>query len=233
MPAVRRLFVLAAVWALPASAGVQVPLDVGVGPAGVWWYGPLLDNRGAVPHFALMLNVHAVIDKGWVEEHRDAIPPKYQKMADQITELRIGPSIFIPQTVVVSPAFDALGGVGMYGATWAPLGLTLISTGQKSPREWNKSRGRFFLDASLLLTLLAIHSTRDEFPFTFFARPGLQLRAAMQIAATERFLVSFGFSDRAEARTSHDRPHPQQPLRLHVAAGPPNVASCAHRAFPA
>lgn len=189
---VRRLLLLAVVWATPALAGVKVPADVGVGPAGFWWYGPLLDNRGAVPHFALMLNVHAVIDKYWIEEHRDAIPPKYQKMADSVTEVRIGASLFIPQTLFISPAIDVLGGVGMYGATWAPLGLTLISTGQKSPREWNKSRGRFYLDASVLLTLLAIHSIRDEFPFTFFARPGLQLKATIQLAATERFLVSFG-----------------------------------------
>jgi hypothetical protein len=190
---VRRLLLLvAAMWALPAAAGVMVPVDVGFGPAGYWFYGPLLDNRGAVPHFALMINVHAVIDKAWIDEHRDAIPPKYQKMAAGITEVRIGPSLFIPQTLYISPAIDALGGVGMYGATWAPLGLTLISTGQKDPRAWNKSRGRFSLDASLLLTFLVIHSYVPEIPLTFFFRPGLQLQATFQIAATERFLISLG-----------------------------------------
>lgn len=189
----RRLPVLfALLCALPALAGVKVPVDVGFGPAGYWFYGPLLDNRGAVPHFALMLNVHAVIDKAWIDENRSAIPPKYQKMAEGITEVRLGPSIFIPQTLYISPAIDALGGVGLYGATWAPLGLTLISTGQKEARAWNKSRGRFYLDAQLLLTLLFIHSNRPEIPFTVFARPGLQLTATFQIAATERFLISLG-----------------------------------------
>jgi hypothetical protein len=188
----RRLGLLAALWALPAVAGVQVPADVGFGPAGYWFYGPLLDNRGAVPHFALMINVYAVIDKAWIDEHHDVIPPKYQKMAGSITEVHIGPSIFIPQTIFISPAIDALGGVGMYGLTWAPLGLTLIRTGQKDAHAWNKSRGSFALDASLLLTLLLIHSNRPEIPLTFFARPGLQLQATFQIAATERFLISLG-----------------------------------------
>jgi hypothetical protein len=189
---VRVLFCAALVWAVPAAAGVKVPVDVGFGPAGFWFHGPLLDNRGAVPHFALMINVHAVIDKAWIEENRSAIPARYQKMADGITEVRIGPSIFIPSVLYLSPKVGALGGVGMYGATWTPIGLTLLSGGQKSARDWNKSRGRFHLDASLVLTYLFIHSDLPAIPTTHFIRPGLQLEATAQVTATERFLVSLG-----------------------------------------
>lgn len=192
MPHVRALLFVALCWAVPAVAGPKVPVDVGFGPAGYWFYGPLLDNRGAVPHFALMINVHAVIDKAWIEENRGSIPAKYQKMADGITEVRIGPSIFIPSTLYISPKVDALGGVGLYGVTWTPIGLTLFSSGQKSARDWNKSRGRFYLDASLLLTYLFIHSDLPAIPTTHFLRPGLQLKATAQITATEHFLISLG-----------------------------------------
>jgi hypothetical protein len=192
MDHVRRLLFAAVLWALPAAAGVKVPVDVGLGPAGFWFFGPLLENRGAVPHFALMLNVHAVIDRAWIEENRGAIPARYQKAADGVSEVRIGPSLFIPSTIYLSPKLDALGGVGMYGATWAPFGLTLWSSGQRAARDWNKSRGRFYLDASVLLTYLFIHSDLSSIPTTHFLRPGLQLTATAQIAITERFLVSLG-----------------------------------------
>lgn len=188
----RRLVFLVVLWALPAVAGVKVPADVGFGPAGYWFYGPLLENRGAVPHFALTFNIHAVIDKAWVEENRGAIPPRYQKLADGISEVRIGPSIFIPSTLYISPKVDALGGVGLYGVTWTPVGLTLVNTGQKSARDWNKSRGRFYLDAQLLLTYLFIHSDLAGIPTTHFIRPGLQVKATAQINVTERFLISLG-----------------------------------------
>lgn len=188
----RRLVFLVVLWALPAVAGIQVPADVGFGPAGYWFYGPLLENRGAVPHFALTFNIHAVIDKAWVEENRGAIPPRYQKLADGINEVRIGPSIFIPSTLYISPKVDALGGVGLYGVTWTPVGLTLVNTGQKSARDWNKSRGRFYLDAQLLLTYLFIHSDLAGIPTTHFIRPGLQVKATAQISVTQRFLISLG-----------------------------------------
>lgn len=176
----------------PALAGIKVPADVGVGPAGFWFAGPLFENRGWIPHFAITLNVHAVIDKDWVQENYASIPPKYRSMADSVNEVRIGPSIFIPQTIYISPKLDALGGAGMYGATWAPLGLTLINTGQKSARDWNRSRGRFYLDAQLLLTYLFIHSDFPGIPATHFVRPGLQLRATLQFNVTEKLLISLG-----------------------------------------
>jgi hypothetical protein len=191
---VRPLCALLVVLALPARAGVTVPADLGIGPEGVWFFGPLTDNRGAVPHFALSFNLHAVIDKEWIEANQHVIPQQYKRMASGIEELRIGASIFIPSRLYISPPIDALGGTGMFGATWSPLGLTLLSTGQKSSRDWNKSRGRFILDTHLLLTYLFVFNTlgRQDVPTTHFLRPGLELKATILIAATERFLVSLG-----------------------------------------
>lgn len=197
---VLRRLVLGVVLALssPAFAGkVTVPADFGIGPEAVWFYGPLLDNRGAVPHFALAFNLYAIIDKDWINENRDRIPSNYRGQADKITELKIGPSIFIPSTLFISPSIDALNGVGLFGATWKPLGLTLISTGQKSERSWNQSRGRFTLEGNLLLTAMYLYSNINGvelagIPKTFFLRPGVELQTTLLLNVTRTFLISIG-----------------------------------------
>lgn len=172
--------------AAASAATVEVPVDVGVGPAGFWFVGPLLDARGAVPHFALRLNAEAVIDDVWVSQHRNSIPKKYRSMADGVREVRIGASIFIPSTLYISPGGGALGPAGVYGATWAPLGLTLFRAGGREKPV------RFSADASLLLTYLFIHGDGQVIPTTHFIRPGLELQATTVVAATERFLISLG-----------------------------------------
>lgn len=179
-------------WASPALA-VKVPGDVGLGPAGFWFFGPLTANRGAVPHFGLAFDLQAIIDRDWIEANQSSIPAKYRGMADKVTELKIGASIFIPSTLYISPPIDALGSVGMFGATWAPLGLTLVTTGQRSAKEWNKSRGRLSIDAHLLLTYLFVFNTAGyAIPSTHFLRPGVQLRSTILLNVTDRFLIGLG-----------------------------------------
>jgi hypothetical protein len=177
-----------------ALASVTVPADLGIGPEGVWFFGPLVANRGAVPHFALSFNLHAVIDRAWIQQNQHAIPASYRGMADRVNEVKIGPSIFIPSRLYISPPIDALGGTGMFGVSWTPIGLTLVSTGQKDTSAWNKSRGRLVIDSSLLLTYLFVFNTLGlEFvPPTHFFRPGLELKLTTIISVTKSFLISLG-----------------------------------------
>lgn len=189
-----RSLLLMTLVSLPAfAAKVTVPGDVGIGPAGFWFFGPLTNNRGAVPHFGLAFDLAAIIDKDWIEENRDSIPSQYRSMADRVNEVKIGPSLFIPSTLYISPPFDALGSTGMFGATWTPIGLTLVSTGQKSRHEWNKSRGRFIIDGHLLLTYIFVFNTGGyAIPTTHFLRPGIQLRTTILLNVTDRFLIGLG-----------------------------------------
>ncbi len=188
----RAVVVLCTLLSLTSHAGVTVPADLGIGPEALWFPGPLLDNRGALPHFALAFNLYAIIDQQTVKQNWDRIPPKYRGLAAGVTEAHVGPSIFIPQTLIISPKVAELGGVGMYGATWAPLGLTLLSNPPPDPREWNKSRGRYSLDANVLLTYLFIHSDFADIPPTHFLRPGLELKLTLLLSLSEKVLVSFG-----------------------------------------
>jgi len=174
------------------AAKVTVPADVGVGPAGYWFSGPLLDNRGAIPHFALRFNLYAVIDQDTIQANRDRIPPKYRAMAKDVTELHVGPSIFIPSALYISPKVDALNGVGMFGVSWTPIGLMLLRTGGGSARDWNRKGGRFYLDAHLLLTYLYIYSDFTAIPPTHFIRPGVELTATLELDVSKNVLVSLG-----------------------------------------
>ncbi len=193
----RRLALMMMVWATPALAGITVPLEISVGPAGYWFVGPLLDNRGAVPHFGLQFDIAAIIDKELIQANFERIPPKYRAMASGVSEARIGPSIFIPSALIISPRVDALGGVGMYGISWTPFGLTLVSTDKSDKNDWNQKRGRFFLNAELLLTYLFIHSDLPQVPVTHFLRPGVQLEATLLFTISKNFLISLNFGAQA------------------------------------
>lgn len=189
----RRLFVLISLWALPSFA-VVVPADLGIGPSAFWFFGPLTDNRGGTPHFALAFDLAAVIDRDWILDHPQSIPPQYRGMADKVTQLRVGPSFFIPSTLYVSPPIDPLGSVGLFGASWTPLGLTLINVGQKSARLWKQTPVRFMVDTELLLTALVIFNTQGYagIPTTFFLRPGAQLKVQTLINLSEDVLLGIG-----------------------------------------
>ncbi len=192
----------AALASLPARAAVvTVPFDVGVGPAPQIVSGPVA--RDQTVHLALRLSMAAVIDRETIARNRGRIPPKYRAMASKVSEVRIRPSVFIPDTILVSPAF---GGTGLYGATWSFLGvgLPLIDRGPV----------RLRLGAEILLTLAFLHSStlrglNDEaVPFALFLRPGVGLSAEVEIRLSRRFFLSFGWRSAV---------HVPQVLRTNVA----------------
>ncbi|MBX7097184.1 MAG: hypothetical protein K1X89_05710 [Myxococcaceae bacterium] len=190
---VRVVAVLAALLSAPAFAGIEVPVDVSAGPMGTWFFGPPQQVRGAVPHFGLLFDVKAIVDHQLIEKNIDRVPAQYRGMAQGIKELRISPSIFIPRYLYISPKLDAFGGVGMYGITWRPFGLTLFSTGGGSAHGWGqRPPPRVALEAGVLLTYIFVHSDRVEAPQTHFLRPGVDLEFSVEIFTGERFLVSLG-----------------------------------------
>ena len=179
MSALRICLVLLATTAMAApahAADVTVPVDVGVGPA--YYLGPGPVFRGTSGHFGLKLSVAAILDQQTITKNIKRVPKQYRGMVQRSGEIRIGPSIFIPDSLIISPA---IGDTGMYGVTWRPVGLTvpLIRSGV-----------RLDIGAGLLLTAALILSSR--FDTTFFFRPGVDLGLRLEIPLTESLLVSFG-----------------------------------------
>ncbi|HZI09248.1 MAG TPA: hypothetical protein VE153_02590 [Myxococcus sp.] len=165
---------------LPAVAAAQrvtVPVDVGVGPAAHAFFGPLFEEQPIHP--GLKISVQAVLDREWLRKNERAIPAKYRKRARGLSEIRISPSILIPDTLIISPK---LRDTGMYGVTWKPLALGLpLSSGP----------ARLSLGGGLLLTYAYVHS--DTLPDTHFARPGAEVGVDLELAFTQSFLVSLGW----------------------------------------
>ncbi len=184
---------LAALWqpaALCASA--TVPADVGVGPAGYFVFGPVMGERGWLPHWGLKLNVQGVIDRETIEKNRDRIPAKYQKAAQSVSEVRYSPSFLIPDALIISPKIN---GNGMFGITWRPFAFGIPLAASRPSGSWrseNASRGRLDLSAGLLVTYLFLYS--DTLPTTHFIRPGIDLMLEAELEVTRTFLISLGWA---------------------------------------
>ncbi|MFN7130797.1 MAG: hypothetical protein ACK4N5_01865 [Myxococcales bacterium] len=165
---------------LTATRGteVTVPVDVGVGPAALLITGPVFRDQPV--HGALKLSIAAVLDKEFIRKNERRIPAKYRKMAKGVEEVRISPSIFIPDSLILSPPVR---GTGLYGITFRPfsLGVPLLS-GPVS----------FDLSAGLLLTYAFLHS--DVLPTTHFLRPGIDLQAELEFQLSKSFLISLGWA---------------------------------------
>ncbi|MFP2931955.1 hypothetical protein ACLESO_43680 [Pyxidicoccus sp. 3LG] len=174
-----RLLLLSALL-LPALAGAQrvtVPVDVGVGPAAFLFFGPVFDDQPI--HTGLKISVDAVLDREWLRKNERLIPKRYRKQARSVDEIRISPSILIPDTLIISPK---LRDTGMYGATWKPLSLGL-------PLSSNPVR--FSVNGGLLLTYAYLHS--DTLDDTHFLRPGAALGADLELQLAKSFLISLGW----------------------------------------
>lgn len=163
---------------LAARRGVEVPVDVGIGPAFYLISGPVFDDQPV--HFGLKIDVAAVIDQAWIRRNQRNIPKQYRGVSKNVKEVRISPSIFIPDALIISPKIR---NTGLYGVTWRPLSLS---------QSFGSQSAKFSLGAGLLLTYAFLHS--DVLPTTHFIRPGLDLKAEVELALSKQFLISFGWA---------------------------------------
>ena len=144
---------------------IEVPIDIGVGPAGVMWNGPISADQSL--HYALSISGGAVLDKALIKKNGKRIPKKYRRMAKSLDEVRIG-HILIPDTLIISPQ---LNNTGIYGVSWSPLklGVPLV-----------KKPFRLKLTANPVFTYAFIHSNQPQIGSMHFARPGLAAGASLE-----------------------------------------------------
>lgn len=161
-----------------AAQRVTVPVDLGIGPAAYFISGPVFADQPV--HFGLKFNLAAVIDQEWIQKNPRAVPRRYRGMAKNVEEVRISPSLLIPDALFISPKIKD---TGIFGVTWRPLALRvpLIS----GPL-------RLRVGAGVLATYFFLFS--DTLPNTHFLRPGVDLMAEMEIAFSKSFLISLGWA---------------------------------------
>lgn len=121
---------LAALTLLPSPASakrspVEIPIEVGVGPALHFITNDTLSEQQTF-YTGLRLNLQAVITKEVIKRFEKKIPKKYRKMAKDLDEVkvRVGPMMLIPRTLLISPAsISDNGDSALYGAMWDFIGL--------------------------------------------------------------------------------------------------------------
>lgn len=160
---------------------VTVPVDVGVGPAFHWISGKIQDDRA--PHYGIKLSLAAIIDRETIAANKGRIPKKYRGMASKIDELRYTPTVFIPDTIYLSPPTDAEP-TAMYGLSFRPIGIALPII--RVPRV--------AIGADLDLTYAYIDGEARGLGTTHFLRPGLAIGIDIEIPFSKSFLVSFGWN---------------------------------------
>lgn len=164
---------------VPAGASaVEIPVDVGVGPAAYSITGPVANDQAW--HFGLKLSLAAIIDHEMIVRNERKIPPRYRALARGVDEVRVTPSLLIPDALILSPKIR---NTGLFGATWRPLAIGLPLT---------RGAVRFSVGAGLVLTYAFLYS--DTLPTTHFLRPGLDVGAQVEIAFSRWFLTTVGWS---------------------------------------
>jgi hypothetical protein len=165
----------------PARAEpVTVPIDVGIGPAMYLISGRVADDQ---LHAGLKISVQAIIDQQTLRAHPERIPPRFRAQVLRMREVRISPSILIPDALIISPK---LRNTALYGVTWRPFSIALpLAQGDSA---------RFALGAGLLLTYAYLTSDLPDLPTTHFLRPGIDLGAELEVALGPHFLVSAGWA---------------------------------------
>ncbi len=159
---------------------ITITADVGVGPAAHFFTGPLQDDQ--VVHAGLKLDVQGIIDQATIRANQERIPKKWRKRALQLEEFRLSPFWWLPDTLVISPKLER---TQMYGVVFRPLALGLAPL---------RHPVRFTLGAGLLATYLYVDSSLWTGGGMHFLRPGLDLRAELELPLGRAFALSLGWA---------------------------------------
>ncbi|MEN9785286.1 MAG: hypothetical protein RLZZ299_550 [Pseudomonadota bacterium] len=164
---------------------IKVPVDVAVGPAILSANADAGLGAGLAGGFtAVELDVEAIIGPETLKKARKKVPKRYRKYVPK-SEVRVRPSIFIPDLLIVSPArADAPN--TLWGMGWTPIAVNVPFIKQKGLR----------LDASVGLTgVVALAEVGDA--STVLARPGLRGLVELEAKVAPRTFLSVGYDARA------------------------------------
>jgi hypothetical protein len=98
---------------------VEIPINIGVGPAFFWIPGVV----GRELHPGAKFDLYGVITPKILQEHKDKIPQKYRKYVNMENEMHITPIwlSLIPNYIIISPGEES----SVYGGLWSFIGLSI------------------------------------------------------------------------------------------------------------
>lgn len=174
--------------AAPATADT-VPLEISTGPSLFYLDQSPLRRTGdpfetdQPVHTGWHLEIAAVIDSEWAEDHPEYVPPERRAQLRRLETVRYAPPYLaaIPRSLFLSPK---LGDTGVYGATWE---LLHIGAGT---RFGDLHVG---VGAGLLMTYAFVDS--DGLPSSFhLLRPGVDLGLSARLPITDTVGLTAGWS---------------------------------------
>ena len=168
------------------QGSVEVPIEVGVGPALHFVTNDTLSEQQTF-YTGLRLNLEAIITKELIKRFEKKIPKKYRKMVKNIDEakMRVKEMMLIPRTLLISPtAMSDNGQSGMYGAMWDFMGIG-IGLGPLSVSANVQATYAYisYLDSDPLKTPKSMH----------FLRPGLTASAEIPLRLNDTVGVTAGW----------------------------------------
>jgi len=162
---------------------VEIPIDIGVGPAANLITGPVYRDQPV--HTGLVISIAAVLDKKRLRQLKHEIPSQYRSQVLQMDEIRIS-HFLIPDQFFISGRGWFGGSTGMYGVGFRPLSIRIPLL---------KGPFRFDVGAGLRATYAYLPS--DTLGNTHFLRPGIDVKANVEVPLSETLLVSFGWNSQA------------------------------------
>lgn len=129
---------------------VEIPVNIGVGPAFFFLPGPLTGVYTGV-----QIEIYAAISEELVQANLHKVPKKYRSLAKNVrgeTKLQPFPLPLIPQALIIAPRQGLVENEGaVYGALWKTFGLGLLSLGESS--EFMSVRSGVSLPSAMYLYL--------------------------------------------------------------------------------
>ncbi|MDR2731942.1 MAG: hypothetical protein LBB36_01855 [Fibromonadaceae bacterium] len=158
---------------------VEVPINVGVGPA-LFWIPGVVDRE---LHTGAQLKLYAVLTPKILQENKDKIPKKYRKYVNMDEEMHISPIwlALIPEYLVISPGEEN----SIYGGLWSLFSISM--------NIWKTQKIR--LDGKLTLpTITYLYAYEKNEPDTqHILGAGAILKLENTIQFSENFLTTLAY----------------------------------------
>ncbi|MFT7517992.1 MAG: hypothetical protein ACI9MC_000116 [Kiritimatiellia bacterium] len=170
------------VWLLGSAAhasDVNVPLDIGVGPAVHWIPGAVGKEQGV--HLGAVISLQAVVDRRTFTANA---PTKSRHLAAGAEQVRVNIAPWLPDTIYLSPKLD---NTAIWGASWRlfGVGVPFTSGAIRSGIEVGPRITAMYVASDSLPTV-------EEPKGTFFFRPGVDVQAEVELELSDTVWISLG-----------------------------------------
>jgi hypothetical protein len=159
---------------------VEVPINIGIGPAYFWIPGIV----GKELHPGVKFDLYAVITPKVLHEYENKIPKKYKKLVNMNEEMHVTPlwMSLIPKYLIINPAAEN----SIYGGIWSLLGISQMFL-----------KNNFIeLEAELVLptiSYLYTNAPKNDPDIQHLFGIGAMLRLENTIKFSEKFLTTLAY----------------------------------------